>query len=164
MACRGVHFALENQDVDRLLASSSDEGVLEILQEEIESKWDEDWLYESDKAWDAIHRCLSGGSLGFDSTNYPLSLAVLNGRQLYSKEDYVISLLEPKEVAEIASGLLSVDQAWLKLQYDSIDAEEYGVPKDQQDWEYTWEYFEGMVLFFQKAAHSGRHVVFSVDQ
>ena len=31
--------------------------------EEIEDRWDRDWLVETDKAWDAIHRCLTGGTL-----------------------------------------------------------------------------------------------------
>ena len=37
--------------------------MLDIVQEEIEEPWDEEWLLEMDKAWDAIHRCLTDGRL-----------------------------------------------------------------------------------------------------
>jgi len=50
MACRGVFFALTAKDVKRLLAAESDDDVLEIVEEEIEERWDEDWLQETDKA------------------------------------------------------------------------------------------------------------------
>ena len=63
MACRGVHFALTSQEDQRLLAATNDAAVVEILQEEVEERWNEEWLYETDKAWDAIHRCFVRHSL-----------------------------------------------------------------------------------------------------
>ena len=86
MSCLGVHFAITETDASHLLAATGDEAVLEYIQEVIEDRWDEDWLYQSDKAWDAIHRCLCDGSLASDRGTYPLKLAVLGGRQLYSKD------------------------------------------------------------------------------
>jgi hypothetical protein len=164
MACRGVHFAIEEEAAVRLLGATDDEAVLEIIQEEIEETWDEAWLYESDKAWDAIHRCLSDGTLDPDAGNYPLRLAVLNGRQLYQETDYIISLLTPSEVSDVAGALLQMDEISFKAGYDAIDEQDYGCPKDTEDWLHTWEYFQGLIPFFQKAAQAGRYVVFSVDQ
>jgi len=59
VACRGVHFAITESDAARLLGAPDDTRVLEIIQDEIEEQWDEEWLYQTDKAWDAIHRCLT---------------------------------------------------------------------------------------------------------
>lgn len=67
MACRGVHFAIDNKAYEKLLTAGSDDAVIEIVQEEIEEEWDEKWLRETDKAWDAIHRCLTDGKLEWDS-------------------------------------------------------------------------------------------------
>lgn len=51
----------------------------------------------------------------------------------------------------------------MRQQYDSLDPDSVGtLPED--DWEYTWGYFEDLVQFFRKAAKAGRHVVFTVDQ
>jgi hypothetical protein len=164
MACRGVHFALTKADADRLLAATSDGEVLGILQDEIEERWEEDWLFESDKAWDAIHRCLTNGTLDFSAGSYPLKLGVLGGQQLHSGDDYIVSLVTPAETRDVAVELAKVDKPWLMNRYDAIDANEYAAPKTEDDREYTWAYFQGLTQFFRKAADAGRYVVFSVDQ
>jgi hypothetical protein len=53
MACRGVHFAVEADTVKLLLDAKSDSAVLDIVQEDIEQKWNEEWLHQTDKSWDA---------------------------------------------------------------------------------------------------------------
>ena len=121
-------------------------------------------MYQSDKAWDAIHRCLSDGTLDPTGGTYPLKLAILNGRQLYSKDDYIISLVTPEEVRDVAIGLSRIDQDWLRSRYDAMDPVASGVSKSDDDWVYTWANFEDLVPFFQKAAAADRYVVFTVDQ
>jgi hypothetical protein len=164
MACRGVHFAITMVDADRLLTAPNDDAVLEIVQDDIEERWDKDWLYQSDKAWDAIHRCLCDGTLDPAGGTYPLKLAVLNGRQIYSRDDYIVSSITPDEVRDVAIGLAGIDRRWLKSRYDALDPDAYGLPKSEDDWEYTWMYFSGLVPFFQNAATANRYVLFSVDQ
>jgi hypothetical protein len=93
-----------------------------------------------------------------------LKLAVLNGRQLYSGDHYIISLVTPDEVRDVAAGLARIDQDGLRSRYDAIDPDSYETPKTDEDWEYTWENFVGLVPFFQKAAAAGRYVLFTVDQ
>jgi hypothetical protein len=56
MACRGVFFALSKEDETKLLTADDSDTVVEIVTEEIEERWDEEWLQEMDKSWDAIHR------------------------------------------------------------------------------------------------------------
>ena len=57
MACRGVHFALTVEEREQLLALVETQGdVIGFIQEDIEEQWDTEWLCETDKAWDAIHR------------------------------------------------------------------------------------------------------------
>ena len=63
MGCRGVHFALTNEEAERLLAAAASGDAVDYLEEEIEEQWNEDWLVETDKAWDVIHRCLTDGKL-----------------------------------------------------------------------------------------------------
>ena len=38
MACRGVHFAITDKDLEALRAAVSDESVIEVIQEEIEER------------------------------------------------------------------------------------------------------------------------------
>lgn len=56
MACRGVHFAITDEDQAALLDAEGDDAVRDII-EQIEETWDADNLAEVDKAWDAMHRC-----------------------------------------------------------------------------------------------------------
>jgi hypothetical protein len=164
MACRAVHFAITCTDANRLLAASSPDEVLRIIQEDIEEKWDEEWLYQSDKAWDAIHRCLSDGTLNPTTGVYPRKLAILNGRQISAGEHYIVSLVTPQEAKDIASNLASIDQASLLDRYEAIDPDDYSLAKSREDFEYTREYFEDLGAFFQKAAEADRYVIFTVDQ
>ena len=164
MSCLGVHFALTETDASHLLAATGDDSLLEYIQEVIEDRWDEDWLYQSDKAWDAIHRCLCDGSLASDRGTYPLKLAVLGGRQLYSKDDCIVSLVTPTEVRDVAASLEAITIDALRDRYDAIDQEDYGYPKSEEDWEYTRDNFLPMIAFFRKASTAGRYVIFSVDQ
>jgi hypothetical protein len=68
MGCLGVFFALTDDDKQKLFAAEGDRAVVELIQEEIEGRWDEEWICETDKAWDAMHSCLSGVTLTADGT------------------------------------------------------------------------------------------------
>ena len=93
MSCRGVHFALTDVEVRALESREGDRAGLEYVQEEIEEKFFKnrrDDLVETDKAWDAIHRCLTDGTLSNASAS-PLELVVLGGRSLCSGDDYIMT-------------------------------------------------------------------------
>jgi Domain of unknown function (DUF1877) len=165
VACRGVLFAIEPGEAARLLTAASDDKVLAIVQDEIEERWDEAWLVQLDKAWDAIHRCLSDGTVDLNAGSRPRrSLAVLGGRQLHRGHDYIISLVTPDEAKGVAAEIAVIDEAWLHGKYDAIDADDYGCPKSPEDFDYTWDYFQSLPPFFKRAGDAGRYVIFTVDQ
>lgn len=164
MSCRGVHFALTNEQYEKLLSAKTDESVIEIIQEEIEEEWDEEWLCETDKAWDAIHRCLTNGKLECNENEFPLNAVILCGKQLHKSDDYIISLVEPEKVSVASKALQDIDEDALKEAYKKIKQKDYDGELGEEDFEYTWEYFEELPELFSKAADSGRAVVFTVDQ
>jgi uncharacterized protein DUF1877 len=161
MACRGVLFAISDEDLAKLLRALTDEEILTIVQEDIENRWEESWLCELDKAWDAIHRCLTDGKIGFDNGEYPYNRCVLGGQQLHRSNSYIVSLKTPPEVTDLANALRSIDQTGLR---PAIDPTDYGLNLSEEDFEYTWEYFRDLPDFYGKAAVAGRHVIFTVDQ
>lgn len=162
MVCRGVHFALTPQQEAALLAATSDEAVRQVVQEQIEEPWDEAHTCETDKAWDAIHRCLVGGQLVDDSS--VLARCVLGGRQLHRGEDYIASYLTSAEVVDVASALESIDRELMRERYGEIGAHGYDGPVGEQDFEYTWSCFESLREFYRASARLWRPVLFSVDQ
>lgn len=164
MACRGVHFAITRGQLEKLVAASSDDEVIRVIQEGIESPWDTDWLHETDKAWDAIHRCLTDGTLDLDNGSFPLNAAVLGGRQLFDGDDYIISLVTPEQVPQVAQALRGIDEAALRRGYERIEQSDYDGDLDDDDFEYTWQWFQGLAPLFEKAAAADRAVLFTVDQ
>lgn len=163
MACRGVFFALSPEDEAKLLAAHDSDAVVEIVTEEIEGRWDEEWLQEVDKSWDAIHRCLGDGSLRTDQPGVTAK-AVLGGRQLSARTDWIVSYLDAGDVMRVTEALRAIDNAAFRGRYFALARSDYEGEIGEQDFEYSWAYFEDMRGFFARAAGAHRAVVFSVDQ
>jgi hypothetical protein len=120
MSQRGVHFALLPTDVQRLRNAENDVELLAVIQDDIEERWEEPWLFQTDKGWAGIHRCLTDGSLACDDSEYPLSACILGGEQLYRGDDFVVSLLVPTQVVDAASAPPPAD-ALLQRHRDRVD-------------------------------------------
>jgi hypothetical protein len=165
MACRGVHFAITDIDLNALRGAGSDDALIEIVQEDIESRWEKEagFVCETDKAWDAIHRCLTDGRLTFDSGTEPLRLCILGGEQLYSGDDYIVSLVTHEKLRPLADALAQVTPELVGLRYSQLP-DDYAMEKSREDCQYTWDWFSDLPGFFDRAEKSGRHVIFTVDQ
>jgi len=167
VSCLGVHFALTEEDVSALRRLRDERERLAFLQEQIEERYfAKPMIYaaESDKAWDAMHRALSDGLLTWDGGTYPLNHVVLAGELLYTQPDYIMSLKEPNKVRDIAVALEQVTESDLRARYKSIDAESYGLPLSEEDFGYTWQWFQNVRELYRRAASEGRYVLFTADQ
>ena len=162
MGSLGVHFAIKAEQAQRLLDAEDDEALVNIVTEEIEEEWE--LAFETDKAWDALHRCLSNGTLLCDEGQPPLNRVFFGGNVLNSESDYFVVLSTPGEVQEIAVALGSVSEAWLRARYFDVPFPDYQGEKSEEDWQYTLDNFQGLPEFFAKAASEGRYVIFTVDQ
>jgi hypothetical protein len=167
VGCRGVHFALTEELASRLTEiPERDNDELLAFVDEIEEGpnregWDEEWVQETDKSWDAIHRCLTDGRLEWGQT--PFHKCILGNHNLYDGDDYLMNLISPAEVKEVAAAIKDIDREELRRRYDTIDTESYGELSDS-DFEYTWSWFPQLRDFFQKAAAANRAMLFTVDQ
>jgi hypothetical protein len=121
-------------------------------------------LAECDKAWDALHRCLTDGKLEYGNGPYPLNHCVLSPQQLHRGDDYIISLVSPKNVQEVAGALKDVTIEWFQQQYRTVVPKDYAFEYGEEDLEYTWDWFQGVRDLYIKAAERGRAVIFTVDQ
>ena len=181
MAARGVHTAITAELRAGLESQSDDEARIDFVLNELEEAWDDDYVQETDKAWDAIHRSLSewpedtpyfypvpsehgAFALPEEHGAHPLKLAVLGGKRLQESEyNYFIRLIEPSEVIDLVPALKAIDEDNLRARYFKHCNgawPEYG----EEDFEYTWEYFEMLRDFFERMAGNGRAVIFTSDQ
>jgi hypothetical protein len=167
MGCLGVHFALSQAEVDALRAIEDEQERVEYLHEVIEETYFEKYenlLAESDKSWHAMHRALADGRLTWDGGEYPLNHVVLGGEILYGEDDFIMSLKTPVQVQEIAAALQAITEAEFRCRYFAIDAADYGFPLTEEDFSYTWEWFQDVRKLYLRAAKQGRYVLFTADQ
>lgn len=159
----GVHFALTDEEAGRLLALEGNLAIMAFV-EEIEGGADQGRCYSSDNSWDALHRCLSNGTIYYDEGDYPLNRAVLGGKHLYDADDYVVAYVAPNEVKDVAAAMSSISDQDLRTRYDLIDPDDYDGKHGGEDFKVTLEKFQGLRDFYQKSAAAGRAVVFTVEQ
>ncbi|MFV2103648.1 YfbM family protein [Micromonospora sp. LOL_024] len=156
----GVHFAITSEQERSLLTADDDGDQVGELLEDIEESWDDDASkVDTDKAWDAIHRCLTDGTLDPDDDGYPLSHAVLGGRHL--DDDCYVVYVSAAEVHDVAEALRAVDRTWLRRRFDAIDHRDYDGAQDDEDFEYTWRNFVAVQAFYDRAATAERAVIFT---
>ena len=160
----GVHFALTSEQERRLrTAAGDDEAVMEVI-EAIEEAWDRDHLVETDKAWDAIHRALTDGSLEFANGTYPLSHVILGGQDMHEGDDYIAVLKSANQVREIAAAVAALDDQRMGRLYDEVVPHDYDPIYGPEDRAYTVESFADVRAFYQRAAADGLAVLFTASQ
>ena len=125
--------------------------------------WDAEWVQETDKSWDAIHRPESDRRQF--SGDLPFHKCILGSDNLYEGDDYIMNFLSPKDVKEVAAAIKDIDREELRRRYYAIDNDTYGFGElSDSDFEYTWSWFSRLRDFFQKAAAANRAMLFTVDQ
>ena len=130
----------------------------------IEEDWKKPFVVGTDNAWDAIHRCLTDGSLLYVSGEYPLNHCICGGRQLRRRGGYTVSFVSARQVPDVAEALEKISKRWMRKRYALLDPEEYNeVEMGEEDFLYTWENFLDVRRFYRKAAEAGRAVIFTVD-
>jgi len=67
-------------------------------------------------------------------------------------DDYVVSLKEPPQCADIAAALGELAEDWLRKRYFALVPEDYGRDLTEEDFEYTLHWLSGLASFYNKAA------------
>jgi len=138
-------------------------GIINEI-EEIYFQRHKQYVAESDKAWDAMHRALSDGTLSWKGGTYPLNHVVLGGRRLYHGRDYILSLKTPEQVHDIAAALSTIDDPEFRRRYLAIDPRDYDGPHGEAGFGYTWHWLQNVRRLYDFAARERRHVLFTADQ
>ena len=162
MAGLGVHLAIGEEVVSRLLAAEDDADVVSIVRQ-VEADSDPQYVFSTGRAWDALHRCLTDGTLVPGAGSFPLSHAVLGGVQLCEDDGHLVSLVRPDQVPAVADALTPIDRQWLRTRYNSFEFPGYEGLRGDEDFEYMWGRVQGLAEFFQAAAQDRRAVIFIVE-
>ncbi len=167
MASLGVLFSIDEQEVLKLKSLQTDEERLEFVQENIEEIYFDQFperKAELVQSWDALHRSLTDGKLEYTNGAFPLNHTIVGGEKVYNGDDYIMTLKTPEQVRLIAIEILKIDRDTLRKGYERIDEEDYGTSLTEEDFEFTWDWFELSKDFWRLAAKENRFVLFTVDQ
>jgi hypothetical protein len=161
----GVHFALTKADLAKVRAFDDPHYLLGFLTGDMEERYlaKGTWAYQSDKAWEPIHRCLGDGRLLYATGPFPLTYAVLGGMPLDAGDDYTACIVEAAQVHETSKALAKITKAWMRERYAALKRTAYRRQMSDEDFEYTWANFTGLRRFFANAARVRRAVVFTTD-
>jgi Domain of unknown function (DUF1877) len=77
-----------------------------------------------------------------------------------------LACFKPEQVKQVAEAIRPLDKEWFRAAYFKIDSAEYTGPGqlNEQDFEYTWDWYEAVREFYEKTAAEGRWSIFTVDQ
>ncbi|MCI0359066.1 MAG: YfbM family protein [Planctomycetaceae bacterium] len=167
MGCLGIHLALTGDEANKLKSQLNDDARRDYLLEELEDKYfseEQDFLAESDKAWDGIHRALTDGRFTYDNGEYPLSHVVMGGEIVYHQSDYIMVLKSPKEVKDVANAIRDITEDNFKARYRKIDQALCEWPLSEEDCDYSWHWFQEVRNVFERAAQANRYVLFTASQ
>jgi hypothetical protein len=163
MGCLGVLFAIDDSESTILKNCKNDEELVAYVQDTIEDRWEEEWLCQTDKSWDAIHRSFADGQMELFGGKLPFNSIIFGGEILNSSSDYYVSFKTNALVRMIADKITEINKESFKRLYSKI-AENYQGDKSDEDFEYTWVYFQEIRNFYIKVARSDKNVIFTVDQ
>jgi len=167
MARRGTVYGITPEESERLLTFVGDDAVLarEALELYSFERQKAHFIGAVDKAWDVIHRCLTDGTLrDLGKGTSPLSWCILGGQSLHRGNEFIVCLVTPERVAQVAEALDGIEIQWFVKRYSSLPSSGYTGPITDEDFQYTWDYFTNVRNLYSKAAGENRVVVFVADQ
>src|SRR5207244_1104182 len=108
-----------------LTAADDDEAVIGLLQPWLERLEELPLHVDMDKAWEPIHRCLTGDDgaahhLDFEAGEYPLNLAILGGEQLLEEGYRSAALIPAADVPAVADALAGVERDWFRERFFAL--------------------------------------------
>jgi hypothetical protein len=166
MAWRGVHFAIDDQTLNDLLAQPVADRA-DYIANNIEENWDANFATETDKAWALIHSALQRSDPEADGlerlTDSPSSWAILGREYIDTTDDYLIGLIKAADVSAVARHLDAIEASDIVAQL-KVNVEHFGCNGvDDEDIDYAGQWFPALKVFFTRAADAKRNVIFTVD-
>ena len=162
----GVHFALKEPDVARLLVHRDSDELVAYITHDLTKEFavtNARCLFRCEEMWEAIHRCLTDGELDYGKGPFPFSYAVLGGQMLDAGDDYTACLVRPDQVKDTAEALHDITRPWFERRFEELEHTDYDGPLSSDALEHTWQRFLALRQWMSEIAGTGRFVLFTCD-
>jgi hypothetical protein len=163
---------LSSAEAEQLIAAScstesADAAVNALLEPRLHRPEQLPLHVEMDKAWEPIHRCLTGDmgaahELDMDAGEFPLKLCVMGGRQLLQEGYRTAALVTAEHVAAVAAALRRVSKEWFRDRFFALPDNQFH-EIDEPSFEWAWEAFESLPPFFAEVAEQGKAIVCTIS-
>lgn len=163
MAELGLFFAVTADLGSRVREQAEAEAAADLMDHHHAELDAAGWAQSTEEAWDAIHRCLTDGTLRYGD-DVAHSCVLGTGWFRCESEGPTVNVLDADEVREAAAYLRGIDETALRARYAGIDRPGYRFHKPPADFEYVWHWFVQLRAFYRRAAEAERWVVFVADQ
>ena len=166
MSGEGAYIVLKREDSRQLNGLTEDEAVRRFTTELRRSKkyQDEGWVLECGTAWNAIHRCLTEGTLDPNAGEFPLNCCVLGGRRLYRGTGFEAVLIRPDIVPHVAMAVRDVKRSDLHERYFKLDPNDYGQQPSEKEFDLIWNTFRQIQQLMDEAGELRAAVLFTVER
>ena len=166
MKGQGAHIILTREDAKKVFSATDDTSVRKVVTELRNSKKHRDGklVLETGASWNAIHRCLTEGTLEPGAGEFPLNHAILGGRRLHQGTDYEAIMVRPDIVPHIAEMLHHVKRETIHEAYHKIDPADYGQQLTITDFDRIWNSLQQIRQLYEDAASERCAVLFTVER
>jgi hypothetical protein len=171
VACRGWYTALQLDEAKALLASPDVDQRIDLLNSLYYTSEADHRILLVDKSWDAMHRVLCDGWLDAVHGDIAMRGCVVGGTQLSKRSDWIISFVACDLVKRVADAIEPITESWFRERYfqlaripRGIFAHRYEGYITEEDFGYTWAYFDDVRRFYRTAANRDLAMVFAADQ
>ncbi len=167
MTMRGVHFAIDDSQLEALRERSGNDDMFDYVGDVLEEQlFDSGFDAETDKAWGLIHQTLIAENPcadGLERRDTPLSWVIMGEKTLSDSDWFMVNVTTSAAVLAVQNLLEPISredfEARLRFLLKAHDCPDIG----EEDVGYAGHWFENMKKVFKAAQEHGRHVIFTVD-
>jgi Domain of unknown function (DUF1877) len=183
MSCRGLHIALNDEELLLLEANSPDEMADYIAEVLEETKIGTPDCCETDKSWAYIHSAFNGTDpdgplemrvepkVGFFSRLLGKKLegvghekyTIMGHDPLLVSDVYYIGIVDSDRVQSVADALSAIPTESLGEQVRKMHRKFDASGSEGDAAEYAMGWYPDLVEFYRQATKNNKHVIFTVD-
>lgn len=166
MKGQGAHIILTRDDAKRVFGAPDDATVRKVVTELRNCKKHREakLVLETGAAWDAIHRCLTEGTLDPAEGEFPINHAILGGKRLHRGADFEAIMVRPDIVPHVAEALHDQKRNDLHSRFMQLNPQDFGRDPTEREFDLTWNAMQQIRQLFEDAANERCAVLFTVER
>lgn len=158
----GFLIALSRENAKRVFGQADDAGQMTLFEElrkspELKKKG---YILELAKAWDAIHRLLTEGTLEPTGGDFPLNAVILGGKPIHQGTDYAAAVVRPDLTPFIAEALAEITEEELQKKFVDLPQHGYDQGVADKDFDEVWRVTRLLQEFYDFCAAERLAVLF----